>query len=135
MSLARAMCVLAVLVIFGSSHMGHADTGLQNCEGKWIATFTPPDKLTCDRQCTEGCVLGAVQTALGSGRACMCDIVGPPANCCRLAWLPFLQKYTWSGVCGAPGCASQSTGACKLIYGINNDDEIVLIEAACLGQQ
>jgi hypothetical protein len=77
--------------------------------------------LTCQSPCSEGCTFGPLQGEAGWGRACFCDVVGPPADCCRLVVIPnppqgsILSK---AGDCSASGC-DQGLPGCLLIVMID----------------
>jgi len=89
------------------------------CDGVWNYITG----LTCQDPCTEGCVLGAWNSPAGVGRACFCDIIGPPADCCRLVVIPNGEQgsiLSKAGDCAAPGC-NQGPAGCRLMVGVDPD--------------
>lgn len=83
----------------------------EDCE-TFIRLLPPAGaQILCEQQsCTPGCVLWDVTTNAGySGQTCGCDIVGPPAICCKSAWVESLATYQLVGNCSMPSCVANST--------------------------
>lgn len=100
------------------------------CSGFGVVS---PRQLLCtpDEHCTEGCKITSISTPLGQGMTCACDYAGPQPNCCRLAYVASVQRWTQVGDCNAPGCSA--SGDCTLMAGIQNN-EIVSLIAVCESQ-
>ena len=74
-----------------------------------------PTVFFCNDWCNEGCTSHYAVTTTGGdkGYACVCDIVGPHPNCCRLALIPSTGGFDTSGDCNAAGC--NTSGWCTIL--------------------
>lgn len=123
MNLASKLFVLSVSLLLAP--MVTAD-----CEGQW----TPSSGHQCVQACDGGCTMTTVMTSIGTGRACVCAIVGPHPDCCRLASVPQQgggSSITHSGDCSSSGCEYQQGSGC-VVHAVVVDDVIVFAWADCL---
>jgi hypothetical protein len=96
---------------------------IAECDGHWNIIWG----FTCTSACTEGCATTSVSTDIGAGRMCICDIIGPDADCCRLVIVPLDgggHALTHSGDCSSPGCDDQQGSGCIVVSTVYNGTPI-----------
>lgn len=120
----KALGVIIVTLVAGVA-AGREDGEV--CES---VGFFPAPNVTCGAACSQGCIRTTVTTNAGSsGVMCSCNIIGPPAVCCKIAWVASTMTYELVGDCALATCSASN---CHKVFGVQvSSGEIVLVKGSC----